>query len=158
VDVQARSETAFAARALRTDPRFDVTQLLLPAARSAPPPDWKAYDVIVFGPIPSGRIGVGPLHDLADAVTTRGIGLLLAGGRDVFNDIFYARSDLLAISPVNLSSVRPVDEYRPAFLPTEAGLRHPIFQTAAAANNAKPAQDPLAPWRALPLGSAARLG
>jgi hypothetical protein len=164
---QPRNELAFAKRAVGGDPRFEVTQRLLlgettPQGTAAPPapPRWADFDVVVLGDVPAKQLGFDALADLADAVRQRGVGLLMAGGRDFYHEGYYSRSELQDVSPVGFKLSRPADDYRPRFQPTELGRRHPILlgvgEGAVAVGGEHQASEI---WDRLPpLGGAARFG
>lgn len=130
-----RAESAFIARAWRGDASLEVTRPVL----LAPSPTGTAqmaelltgYDVIVLG-------HVGPilppdaLHALVQAVTERGVGLLLAGGHELLTGANYVRSVLADVSPVQLveRTLEPPEAAR--FLPTAAGQTHPLLLGLAA--------------------------
>lgn len=165
VDTTPRAESAFALRALRGDPALDVTPLYLfdgdalaadPAAATAL---WAGYDVIVLG-----RLRASPaeaaLAALADAVTQRGAGLLLAGGGDLLAPGLLAGTPLEDLCPVYLRAAGPGLAGQVA--PTAAGLRHPILAGLPAAGPATAAATaPAGPpetWQALPPLSIATTG
>lgn len=127
-----RNESAFAVRALRGDPRFDVTQQLAlaedsRAAAAETPWRWADYDVVILGRVPAERLGFGTLRDLADAVRERGVGLLMVGGDELFYDSRYVDSDLQDVSPVELRASRRDVGDAALFTPTAEGLRHPVL-------------------------------
>jgi hypothetical protein len=127
VDGQLRSETAFAARALRTDPAFDVTQRILAKDSREPHPVWREYDVIVLGDVPDKALDAAALESLADAVRAGGVGLLIAGGQAVFGSSAVAKSELAAVAPVDLGKTQPVERTLTTLTQTEAGARHPAL-------------------------------
>jgi uncharacterized membrane protein len=133
VDGRPRSELAFVARALRSDPRFEVAQqvLLRDPATHRPPdaPDWNDYDVVVIGDIGDGALDSKVIEQLVSRVRDHELGLLLAGGSELFHSGSYARSDFMDVSPVEFSpgSAAPRD-YRPRFVPTPEGLRHAVLR------------------------------
>ncbi|MBI5862931.1 MAG: VWA domain-containing protein [Planctomycetes bacterium] len=140
VDGQLRSESAFAARALRTDPAFDVSQqvLLAKAGETDRAPAWREFDVVVLGNIDPKAISRDALADLAEATQRQGVGVLLAGGDRFFGDRTFARSDLAAISPVELSGCAAVDASVVDLVLSDVGARH------AALPPRKPAAERLA--------------
>jgi hypothetical protein len=161
------TEAAFVMRALQADPRFELTPRFL-FAQAAQHGDalasahiaWTDYDVVILGRLsPLGADAA--LKELAAAVTRRGVGLLLMGGRRLFNDGDSSHSPLAALSPVafvrdQFGSPGPLQ-----FVPTRAGLQHAVLRGAGEPTGAKrlPNIDDLARWRALPpLGSGALLG
>jgi hypothetical protein len=159
------TESAFVIRALQADPRFELTSRFVFAEgrdRSANLSGiaWTEYDVVILGRL--SPIGAdASLNELATAVTHHGVGLLLAGGRKLFNDTDSRQSPLAALSPVQF--VR--DEFGlPGplqFVPTRAGLQHPLLRGIAEPTESapQPASHEPALWRALPpLGAGALLG
>gem|GEM_PF-1802735 len=152
VDGRPRSELAFASRGLTADKQFDVSvRLLTSSAPRAKTVDWSGFDVVVLGMVSDEQISATALDDLAAAVTDRGVGLLLAGGRTLFASRAYRRSDLNDVSPVGfgLASDNPIVDA--PFVPTHAGAAHAVL--AGAASDAAGRHD----WSALPaLASAAR--
>ncbi len=158
-----RSEAAFIARALRSDPRLEVVaDFFFNAPGHAPQPvAWSDYDVIILGrlrkPLPTDA-----LQDLARAVTQRGTGLLLAGGRGLLNDVNHDGSPLATLSPAQLVLDQFALEGPLPFRPTAAGARHPILQPSVTDTPAATTQsgaNMTDPWSALPpLGGAAVLG
>lgn len=158
-----RSELAFAIRAIGGDPRFEVTQRLLLGTAAKPETEdvrWSGYDVVVLGDVPQKRLGFSALGELADAVRNRGVGLLMAGGRDFFHEGEYSRSELRDVSPVAFNPARPPDDYHPRFRPTDAGRRHPILVGIGGKETLVGGSDPADDvWDRLPvLGGAASLG
>ncbi|RMF74769.1 MAG: VWA domain-containing protein, partial [Planctomycetota bacterium] len=61
VDRRARSEFAFAARALRGDARFDVRMWIPSRAQDAGAPEWEDYHVVVLGGVDVAQLGAGDL-------------------------------------------------------------------------------------------------
>jgi hypothetical protein len=155
-----RTETAFITRALVGDDRFELTRLFFPrepggleSQPSVPAETWASYDIVIFGSVPRWRLTTRSLEALRAAVQNEGLGLLLAGGSELFNDGRYAGSPLEELSPAAFGSAVAVGGRRPQFLPTAAGLKHPALQLT---------EDPVADmriWQSLPpLGGAAQLG
>jgi hypothetical protein len=132
------------------------------AGTAGPPPvpiDWTGCDVVVLESAP--RAAQGDLADLVRAVADRGTGLLLAGGRRLLNEDRQAAEQLAAVSPARL--IR--DEFGIAgplqFVPTLAGVAHPVLQGLGALDRTQAATQPddRAAWLRLPpLGGAARVG
>jgi len=164
-----RAESAFLTRAWQGDPRIDVSAEYLFAARTELPPDhatrsakWEEFDVIVLGQVPPWRLSGPAIEQLAYAVSHRGVGLLLAGGQDFFNERHYKHTPLGTLSPVDMVLDLPPADERPHFLPTDAGLRHPALQGLLPPSGGSEAGDGTAAadsWATLPpLGAAARFG
>lgn len=124
VDGQLRSETAFAARALRTDQAFEVTQRILARESREPLPVWREYDVVVLGDVPDKALDSAALESLADAVRSGGVGLLIAGGQAVFGSSAVARSELAAVAPVDLGKTQPIERKLTPLTQTQAGRVH----------------------------------
>ena len=168
LDLQPRNEMAFALRAIAGDPRFDVAYRLLMGQGAGAPAGpqsllsdasgalrWPEYHVVILGNVPAQGLPAQGLAALADAVRDRGVGLLLAGGRDFYHDRDDVRSDLADVVPVAFGKARPPDSYRPRARPTEPGCRHPVLAGLAA--GAESAEARL--WENLPeLPGAARFG
>ncbi len=155
-----RTETAFITRALVGDERFELTRLFFPrepggleSQPSVPSETWASHDVVIFGSVPRWRITTRSLEALKEAVQGQGLGLLLAGGSELLDNQRYAASPLEEISPAAFGSAVSSGGWRPPFLPTEIGLRHPVLRLSD-----DPAADMRA-WQALPpLSGAAQLG
>ncbi len=160
-----RAEAAFLSRALESDPNFEVTRRFLygepgRGAGGSGSVDWSSFDVLIVGQLRPGALA-GAWREVAAAVTDAGVGLLLAGGRSLFNDAGHQHSELATVSPTRF--VR--DEFGLAgplsVVPTFEGLHHPVLRTLlpGAAGVAADPTAALQAWRALPpLGGAARLG
>ncbi|MFH1746891.1 MAG: hypothetical protein ABIG44_07570 [Planctomycetota bacterium] len=162
-----RAEAAFLTRAWQGDHRLVLTRrFLFPGtggrayAFEGGRIEWAEYDVVVLGCIPavlSNRM----LDDLVTAVSERGVGLLLAGGRQLFNDGDFQNSALESVSPVKLIE-REFGLAGPVrFVPTDTGLRHPILQGTGLPEDLTGSEslvDERANWLTLPaLGGAAVL-
>ena len=166
LESRPRTESAFVARAWRGDPRVKVSQHLLLDAEpdgakltAADLPDWAEYDVVAFGDVRRTWLDHQALELLADAVRERGVGLLLAGGQAFFNGGEYDRTAVAQLSPVFFSGARPAPDYQPVFLPTEAGLQHPILHRITSGKPDGAARDSHQEWALLPpLPGSARLG
>ena len=158
VERAPRSEFAFAGRALRGDPRFEVQQWIPARARDDAAPDWSAYNAVILGELDAKQLGPADLTRLARAVQDGGVGLLLAGGVEFFNGADFARSAMTEVSPVEFARRRNPGRFHPRFMPTIEGLRHPLLREvdpAGAENRTLPGRI----WGELPaLGPAARFG
>ena len=151
-----RVEATFAARALAGQPRLELTRRFTLSESNSESTDWSDYDVVVLGDIPT-TLSDGALRALNEAVTAHGVGLLLVGGRGFFNDSSFESDAFATVSPTTLVH----DEFGLAgpieFVPTAAGLHHPIL--LGAADSMKDAAAAGGGWGALPpLGGAALLG
>lgn len=141
IDARARSEIAFAARALRSDPRFDVVTLLIPreaGGESPPPTDWSAYDVVVVG---DAAVPADAALALAHRVRDRGVGVLLSGGSTLFPGTSRARTELAEISPVARAGRVPPGSERAPLRLTNAGRRHPLFRIESDGQGGSPWDD-----------------
>ena len=151
LEATPRMETAFVTRALLGDERFELTRKFLPrkpggleSEASIPAEMWGEYDVVLLGSVPRWRLTRRSLMGLLEAVDTRGVGLLLAGGRQLFNDGRFAGTPLEEASPSAFLRTDEIDRWRPRFVPTERGLAHPLMrQSGDAAANAEL-------WRRIP--------
>lgn len=125
-----RQEAAFALRALRGDPQFEIDPRFAGAgagrADAADLPAWKLYDVVILDDVPAARLDRNALDALVTAVTEDGVGLLLSGGAALFHNGFFSESDLRDVSPTAFVRNAPRELTTP-FVPTEAGLRHPVL-------------------------------
>jgi len=157
-------ESAFTTRVWRRDARFEVTrQTLGEVGQDLParPYDWfTGFDVVVLGR-GTHKLSEAALAALAPAVTERGVGLLLAGGREMLNGSL-DQSPLSALCPTELST-RPYGYAGGRwFVPTAAGLRHPLLMPVCAPEDPEPNRLPVtrpASWGELPeLSGAAALG
>lgn len=125
---EPQPEFAFAARALRGDPRFEATIGISGDAGFDRIVD--GFDVVVLGAVPGATAGRLAPEQLAADVTQRGVGLLVAGGVKLLNEGDLSRSPLRQVCPTSpILRARRAD-YRPALRVTPAGLRHPIFASA----------------------------
>ncbi len=157
-------ESAFTVRVWRQDDRFEVTRQTLAAAGHdlpALPYDlFAGFDVVVLGR-GTHKLSESALHALAQAVTARGVGLLLAGGRDALNGPL-EQSPLTTLCPTELSTSPYGYTGECFFRPTEAGLRHPLLALAGARAAGEPNHPPTTqptPWTDLPaLSGVAALG
>lgn len=134
LDGPPRPEATFALRALRDDPRLNVAYRPLfggvAADEQALPDDWRAQDVVVLGAAPRAALRRTALEALATAVLRDGVGLLLAGGEPLLVDAADQLRPLADIAPVELPARAGHAAAGHAgrwFLPTDAGLRHPVL-------------------------------
>ncbi|MCK4342826.1 MAG: hypothetical protein KAY37_14005, partial [Phycisphaerae bacterium] len=160
-------ESAFVTRAWRGDPTLDVERYFLfdkdsntDGARALAEL-WSSHDVVVLGQVGS-RLPTAAIEALAEAVSERGVGLLLSGGRELLNGSNYMDTALAKVSPVQLND-RTFGVTGPLrFVPTEAGLRHPALKPVSSAGgpaHSETLADEQAAWQQLPaLGGAAALG
>jgi hypothetical protein len=162
-----RAEAAFAMRAWRADPQIEVTsQFLFDPGRSATDPRgladlFAAQDVIVLGDVGTA-LPAAVVDALAQAVTQRGAGLLLAGGPALLNVGQYAKTPLADLCPTQWADREFGLPDRPRFRPTEAGLQHAVLMPEADGRGQPPAAalgQVGATWLRLPtLDRAAALG
>ncbi len=157
-----RTEAAFVARALAGDETLEVTRQFLFDARDveatgrAAAELWTGYDVVLLGRL-RARFSTAALEALSKAVTERGVGLLLAGGRQLLASENCAGTALADISPVAFARQVGDGVTAARFVPSLAGLRHPVFQQETGADGT--AQSQRRPWLELPaLGGTAVLG
>lgn len=128
VDDTLRTETAFAARALRSDPAFEVAQRVLSRNVAADDlPRWREFDLIVLGSLAQRRIEPAAFAELAKAVQEGGVGLLIAGGDSLLGIPALDRSDLAKVTPVDLSLSEGIDPIVQGADLTDEGKRHPMF-------------------------------
>lgn len=156
-----RQEFAFAQRALRGDARFEIESLFLPADRNADAeralPAWEQFDVVILDDVPGPRIERAAIDALADALTSAGVGLLLAGGAELFHQGYFSESALRDLAPMEFVRAAPKDA-PVRFVPTEEGLRHAVL-IAPPDSPATPPGDDAARWKNLPpLLGGVRLG
>lgn len=116
------SELAFVGRALRGDPRIELTPQILPpdAARAASDAMWDDFDVVLLGPVPLSRESA---EALAEAVSRDGVGLMLLGGVEMFNSGRHSRAALRRVSPVDFT-LRSTTPRLIEIVPRAAALRH----------------------------------
>lgn len=127
LDDALRTETAFAGRALRTDPAFRVSQRVLSRTAGDAIPNWREFDLVVLGSLAQRRIDIADFSGLAKAVQEGGVGLLIAADDTLFGVPSIARSDLAAVSPVDFSDSEGMEPVATRCGITDEGLRHPIF-------------------------------
>jgi len=164
IEQAPRTESGFVTRAWRGDDALEVTtqylfeeDVLAKAAREDAQP-WSGYDVVVLGHV-RGRMAARVVEGLARAVTERGAGLLLAGGRDLLGRDEYADTPLADVCPVQFGGRIVGRTDQPRFVPTEAGLRHPVLQGVVGGGDTNGGASARAVWERLPaLGGAALLG
>ncbi len=162
-----RTEGAFVTRAWRDDPLIDVHRELLmqvqldEQAAAATASLLAGRDVIVLGQVGT-TLPADVLAAIRRAVTERGVGLLLAGGRSLFNSEDFVRSPLAEVSPTRLTTQRFGLLGDRHFVLTDVGARHPAAvatQDLDAANVAAFATRQRARFAQLPaLSGAADLG
>lgn len=157
---EPETEVAFVARALRGEPAVELAADWAPAGEASAEQSratrWDGYDVVILGPRSHESLQGGDIADLAARVTRDGVGLLLAGGRAMFEDARFGRSELVDVSPARLGSRAALSVERPRFSPTMTGAEHPVLARLTRAAASAPADD--ADWSALPeLCGAARL-
>ena len=157
-------ESRFVMQAWRGDSLLDVTRYtLLEGERGfddqALAEVIDGYDVIVLGRFGS-RLPVAT--ELVNAVSRRGVGLLISSGTELLNSASFVDTDLAKICPVQLSDRDFGLTGRPRFVPTPEGLRHPTLQRVASGDGDEEHSSPndeRANWAALPpLGGAAAFG
>lgn len=133
-----RHESAFIARALTSESRFNIRRVLL-----APPVegDWsnplprdangyREYDVVMLGDVTAPEVGPRSLTALARAVADHGTGLVVLGGDHLAADASLFDSPLRDALPIGPPRTAP-SPTPTAIIPTPAGLRHAIVQSLA---------------------------
>ena len=161
-----RSEAAFVTRAWASDPQIEVTRrfLLRKTSRldsrmATGDSAWSDFDVVVLGNVPKWRLTTSTLAALFDAVSERGVGLLLMGGYDFFNGGAFRGGAVEDLCPVALIDESSERDYQPRFLPTEMGYEHAILRGVAQRESGDGGREDRVLWLRLPaLGGAARLG
>ena len=161
------NESKFIVRAWDEDERFAVARVYLSGIEAGAGGAQRileslaGQDVIVLGRVGS-QLAHAVLQSLADAVVEHGAGLLISGGRGVLSNRNYVDSPLATVSPVQLVDSQSGLTGQLRFVPTDAGLRHPVLEHASRAQASKQpetAMNERAAWLALPpFGSAAQLG
>lgn len=142
VERAPQTESAFIARALSGDTRFETARRFLfdarsgSMARSIEAEAWSGFDVVILGRIGSD-LPPTALDALAQAVERRRVGVALVGGRELLAARQYLESALASLSPAALVSQPASTELEVAFEPTTDGERHPMLAG-------------LAGWSALP--------
>lgn len=123
-DGPPRHEATFILRALRADDGLEVTYR--PTFRGEPPPTdaWKDFDVVIIGAAPEAMLTAPRCEELASAVRDAGVGLLFAAGPAPDDGILAALEEIL---PIETPLARRDQPRMAQFLPTDAGLRHPIL-------------------------------
>lgn len=146
------TEVAFVARALRGAAAIELTaDWAPPDARpvaTSRPTRWDGYDVVILGPRSHESLNAAEIAELASRVTEYGVGLLLAGGRAMFEDARFGRTELVDVCPARLGTraMRSLD--RPRFSPTAIGAEHPLLAGMGPGAELAPTGD--AGWSALP--------
>lgn len=152
IEAAPRQETAFLARVLAADPRFELERLFAPAesgpietATSIGADAFSTIDVAILDRVPRSRLASAALQNISHAVLDRGMGLMITGGSGLAA-LRYAGTELEDLSPIRWPAARPrrepSDVERRLQL-TEAGRRHAIFALPSIAS------DELG-WEALP--------
>lgn len=156
---QLRPDFKFVKRALEDDPRLEIATVLYTGSgkiyrQGIAAPDELAggfpaseavldgYDVVMLGDLAASTFSVDQLEMLERFVRRRGGGFLMLGGRQSFAEGGYADTPVADVLPVRLDESRQT-VLRPnfqgadsassgfPFVPTEAGLAHPVLRLAA---------------------------
>jgi hypothetical protein len=159
VDHAARWDLRFIDHAIRRDTGFEPTLLLTSALASAAAGDgdasaklprdveeWAAYDLIVLGDVPAAVLDVARQRALVEAVSRRGVGLVLQpGGEHLPRE--YADAPLGELFPVTIdqaagdgSATVEAAAFKPLRMRVTArGAMHPAFALSgdAARNRSK---------------------
>ncbi len=118
---------AFALRALPAEADFEAERRLLgtPGAERLTAACASA-DVVVLGR-PTDDLTFADYADLLDAVTQRGVGVFLAGGRDLLGGQNPRSAPLATLLPAEPPRERRLSPNLVRVTPTTAGRRHPLF-------------------------------
>jgi hypothetical protein len=150
IDHAPRWDLRFIDHAIRRDTTFEPTVLLTTtldgsgkaATGTSPestglPQDakaWAAYDLVVLGDVPASILDARRQEALVEAVTRRGVGLVLQPGGDHLPQE-YAKAPLEAVFPVKIDTVAGAGtavlaaaDFKPlTMLVTARGAMHPAF-------------------------------
>jgi len=134
---------AFALRALPAEADFEAERRLLgtPGCERLSAACAGA-DVVVLGRLP-GDMTIADYADLFDAVTQRGVGAFLAGGRDLLGGQDPRPTPLETLLPAEPRRQRRLSPAPVQVKPTPAGLRHPLFALPSPAAEPWPELPPL---------------
>lgn len=107
VDSMPRWDLRFIDHAIRRDTGFDATIMLAPAGSGEALPTtveaWAAYDLVVLGDVPGERFPAASQEALAEAVASRGVGVVFQpGGEHLPRE--YAQAPLAALFPVDVDA------------------------------------------------------
>ena len=152
LDGEKRFEQKFLRRAINASPDIELDDRIIDR-RSAMKwpvdlgPDFTAgkYDAYILGDLDAAALGPENLKALADAVGTKGKGLLMIGGRMSFGRGHYLGTPVGNALPITIdrlegqqfASEENTDQFfLPGPLPLVPGSSHPITRLAADADNA----------------------
>lgn len=155
IEAHPRHESAFLTRALAADERLRVQTRWAEATDDRPsanplPRDadeWSRVHLVILGDLVRRDLTRGRLEALVEAVTQRGVGLIVLSGP---REMEVLRSAPLSdLSPTRFHSKTPtLREAR--VIPTESGLRHPAGRLGAALSTGAAAADDRRAWSLLP--------
>ncbi len=152
VEGSPRWGTGMIFRSVRTDPRFQMDSLTLvnaasglvlpfgpgflekdawgeqPGLRLAPlDPPWEFYDCVLLGDIVPARFKEGSLEKLASRVQDQGMALVFLAGEETYDLQGWGSSPLKNLLPVTLAAQPIFQKTATRFVPTAAGLLHPLL-------------------------------
>lgn len=155
IEAHPRHETAFVTRALAGDQRLRVQTRWAEATDDRPsanplPRDvdeWSRFHLVILGDLVRRDLTRARLEALIEAVTQRGVGLIvLSGPREME---VWRSAPLSDLSPTRFDSKSTA--LRDArVVPTESGLRHPAGRLGAALSTGAAASDDRRAWSLLP--------
>lgn len=130
VDRAAQTESAFLVRALGGDETFEITRRLLAVtgadqgARAGD--DWDGFDVVILGRV-GGHLSARQLATLAAAVGERGVGLVLAGGRELIAGLIAEETALTDLCPAVPTRAATAPVFSRAVTPGNTAALHPVL-------------------------------
>lgn len=127
------TEGRFIFAALRQAGQFDCDSVVLGAAGAAGTlpgtvAEWAAYRTVILIDVPRSALTDPQINALCEAVATRDLGLLMAGGERSFGPGGWADSRLAEMLPVRLSAEDGFVEKGIVFRPTATGLQSSLMQ------------------------------
>ncbi len=156
VEGSPRWGTGMIFRVVRTDPRFQMDSLTLvnassglilpigpgflekeawgeqPGLRLAPlDPPWEFYDCVLLGDIAPARFKEGSLDKLARRVQDQGMALVFLAGEETYDVQGWGSSPLKNLLPVALAAQPIYQKTATRFVPTAAGLLHPLLDVTS---------------------------
>lgn len=126
------AELGFVSRALRGDPSIELTILDDPespgAASRATDSPWAGADVVILGAGSHALLTLSSVDALREAVTTRGVGLWVAGDADFYSADAPALSELNELLPFRGLRERPDGPVPIALRVAPDAAAHPVVQ------------------------------